>query len=130
MRYAFFRIENLQVVGWVLGTDDQADSSSTSVRLEEWRKAGTGRAVIRIAEKDLDRSLLVDATKLKVVNGVVRLRTSAEIQTAERAKNKAVTDREARITGLKDSVRSKLIGVGLTADEADWLIGERERESF
>lgn len=132
MTKTFYKIDENEkepYQGFVIGTDDDADPSSTLNQLERWRIEKPGRFVIVSDEPPLEtenKRLVWDPA-----SGRIKKRPQAEIDSAVQAD-------EARRQGIREaalalaaSVKAKLVkGEPLTEEEADFLLQERPREWF
>lgn len=115
--------------GFVIGSDDVSDPSSTLNQLERWRNEKSSRFVIVSDDVPLE----TENIKLKwdPASGNLAKRSQMEIDAvtqSEKSRRQVISQTaQALIQGVKD----KLVkGQPLTEDEADFLLHQKPKEWF
>ncbi len=115
--------------GFVIGSDDAADPSSTASQFERWRSEKSGRFVIVSEDPPLETENAM--LKWDPATGKVVRRSQAEIDviaSAEQSKRQTVRQNvQALILSVKDKLTK---GEPLTEDEADFLLHQKPKEWF
>lgn len=115
--------------GFVIGSDDAADPSSTASQFERWRSEKPGRFVIVSEEPPLETENM--RLRWDPASGKIVRRTPSEIDgITQAAESKRQTVR-SNVQALIASVKDKLVkGQPLSEDEADFLLHQKPKEWF
>lgn len=132
MAKTFYKIDENEkepYQGFVMGSDDSSDPSSTINQLERWRVEKPGRFVIISDAPPIETENV--RLKWDPASGKVVRRSQVEIDSIAQAEQSKRQTLRQSVQALIQNIKVKLIKAEpLTEDEADFLLHQKPKEWF